>query len=58
MTNCVNHTQHLRGCLKGNGVVEFPQTEGIEGSLLASRTIDAAFHLFNLNLCHNFSTKI
>ncbi len=58
MTNSVYHTQNLRCSLEGDGVVEFPQTESVEGSLLASRTIDAAFHLFNLNLCHNFSTKI
>ena len=53
MTNCVNHTQYLRGSLEGYGVVEFPQTQSVEGSLLASRTIDAAFHLFNLYLSHN-----
>ena len=54
MTYSVYHTQNLRGCLKGYGVVEFPQTQCIEGSLLASRTIDAAFHLFNLYLSHNY----
>ena len=53
MTNCVDHTQHLRGSLEGYGVVQFLETQSVEGSLLASRTINAAFHLFNLYLSHN-----
>ena len=57
MTNSVYHTQHLRSSLKGDGVVEFPQTQSVEGSLLASRTIDAAFHLLNLYLSHNYQTN-
>ena len=54
MTNSVDHTQHLRGSLEGYGVVQFLETQSVEGSLLASRTINAAFHLFNLYLSHNF----
>ena len=53
MTNCVDHTHYLRCSLEGDGVVQLPETQCIEGSLLTSRTIDAAFDLFNLNLCHN-----
>ena len=58
MTYSVYHTQNLRCSLVGYGVVEFPQTQCIEGSLLASRTIDAAFHLLNLYLSHNLQTII
>ena len=57
MTYSVYHTEYLRSGLEGYGVVEFPQTQCIEGSLLASRTIDAAFHLLNLYLSHNLSTN-
>ena len=53
MTNSVYHTQNLRGSLKSYGVVQFPEAQCIEGPLLASRTINAAFHLFNLYLSHN-----
>ena len=53
MTYSIYHTQYLRRGLEGNGVVEFPQSQRIEGSLLANRTIDAAFHLLNLYLSHN-----
>ena len=57
MTNCVDHTQYLRGSLEGDGVVQFLETQCIEGLLLASRTIDAAFHLLNLYLSHNYQTN-
>ncbi len=53
MTNSVYHTQYLRSCLEGDAMVQFLESQSIEGSFLTSRTIDAAFHLLNLNLSHN-----
>ncbi len=57
VANSVDHAQNLGSGLVLNDLVQFMQTQGIEGPLLTSRTIDSAYNLFNLNFSHNECTN-